>query len=231
MLQLINKNKIYFYLISFLFLSTISNKQYFNEFKKNFTISKIDIQIDKTYLKQIIFQKTKFLIDSNIFFIKAEILKDELNKLNYLENIEIKKKYPSTILIKAKKTKYVAITYMNQKKFFLGLNGKLILSEKVYDQYKLPTIFGKFKISEFFYIKNLLSKQKIDLKKIKKYYFHKNKRWDLYFEKNILLMLPNKNIEESLKLFKGFKAVNAIEANTIIDLRVPNRLILKNEQI
>ena len=43
-------------------------------------------------------------------------------------------------------------------------------------------------------------------------------------------MLPNKNIEESLKLFKNFKAVNRIEANTIIDLRVPNRLILKNEQ-
>ena len=79
-------------MISFLFLSTISNKQYFNEFKKNFTISKIDIQIDKTYLKQIIFQKTKFLIDSNIFFIKAEILKDELNKLNYLENIGINAK-------------------------------------------------------------------------------------------------------------------------------------------
>ena len=116
---------------------------------------------------------------------------------------------------------------MNQKKFFLGLNGKFILSEKVYDQDKLPIIFGKFKISEFFYIKKLLSKQKIDLKKIKKYYFHKNKRWDLYFEKNILLMLPNKNIEESLKLFKNFKAVNRIEANTIIDLIVTNRLILK----
>ena len=227
--QLINKNKIYFYLISLLFLSTISNKQYFNEFKKNFTISKIDIQIDKTYLKQIIFQKTKFLINSNIFFINAEILKDELNKLNYLENIEVKKKYPSTILIKAKKTKYVAITYINQKKFFLGLNGKFILSEKVYDQYKLPIIFGKFKISEFFYIKKLLSKQKIDLKKIKKYYFHKNKRWDLYYDNNIIIKLPNQNISNAISLYKKLKSNTEIKSGAIIDLRIQNRLILKNE--
>lgn len=229
MLQLINKNRIYFYLISFIFLSTISNKQYFSEFKKNFVINKIDIQIDKTYLKQIIFQKTKFLINNNIFFINEKILKDKINKLNFLENIEIKKKYPSTILIKANKTEFVAITYKNQKKFFLGLNGKFILSKKIYDHYKLPIIFGQFKISEFFYIKELLIEQKIDLKKIKKYYFHKNKRWDLYFEKNILLKLPNKNIEESLKLFKKFTKVNIIESDTIIDLRVPNRLILENE--
>tara|TARA_B100001989_G_scaffold125295_1_gene88473 strand:+ start:804 stop:1493 length:690 start_codon:yes stop_codon:yes gene_type:complete len=229
MLQLINKNRIYFYLISFLFLSTISNKQYFSKFKKNFVINKIDIQIDKTYLKQTIFQKTKFLINNNIFFVNTEILKDEVNKLNYLENIEIKKKYPSTILIKANKTEFVAITYKNQKKFFLGLNGKLILSEKIYNHYKLPIIFGQFKISEFFYIKKLLTKHKIDSKKIKKYYFHKNKRWDLYFEKNILLKLPNKNIEESLKLFKNFTTSNIIKDDTIIDLRVPNRLILENE--
>ena len=92
MLQLINKKKIYFYLISFLFLSTISNNHYVNGFKKNFLINKIDIQIDRTYLKKIILQNAKFLLNNNIFSINSEILKDKFNKLNYLENIEIKKK-------------------------------------------------------------------------------------------------------------------------------------------
>ena len=229
MLQLINKKKIYFYLISFLFLSTISNNHYFNRFKKNFLINKIDIQIDRTYLKKIISQNTKFLLNNNIFSINSEILKDEFNKLNYLENIEIKKKYPSTILIKANKTKFVATTYKNQKKYFLGLNKKLILSEKNFDKYKLPLIFGQFKVDDFFYIKELLIKLNIDHKKIEKYYSHKSNRWDLYFEKNILLKLPNKNIEEALKLFKNFRITNVIESDTIIDLRVPNRIILKNE--
>ena len=229
MLQLINKKKIYFYLISFLFLSTISNNHYVNGFKKNFLINKIDIQINRTYLKKIISQNAKFLLNNNIFSINSEILKDKFNKLNYLENIEIKKKYPSTILIKANKTKFVAITYKNQKKYFLGLNKKFILSEKNFDKYKLPLIFGQFKVDDFFYIKDLLIKLNIDHKKIEKYYSHKSNRWDLYFEKNILLKLPNKNIEEALKLFKNFKITNVIESDTIIDLRVPNRIILKNE--
>ena len=37
------------------------------------------------------------------------------------------------------------------------------------------------------------------MKKIIKYYFHKNKRWDLYFKNNILIKLPNKNIDEAIK--------------------------------
>ena len=116
MLQLINKKKIYFYLISFLFLSTISNNHYVNGFKKNFLINKIDIQIDRTYLKKIISQNAKFLLNNNIFSINSEILKNKFNKLNYLENIEIKKKYPSTIIIKANKTEYLAETFIEEKK-------------------------------------------------------------------------------------------------------------------
>ena len=111
----------------------------------------------------------------------------------------------------------------------MGLNKKLILSEKNFDKYKLPLIFGQFKVDDFFYIKDLLIKLNIDHKKIEKYYSHKSNRWDLYFEKNILLKLPNKNIEEALKLFKNFRITNVIESDTIIDLRVPNRIILKNE--
>ena len=118
MLQLINKNRIYFYLISFLFLSTISNKQYFSKFKKNFVINKIDIQIDKTYLKQTIFQKTKFLINNNIFFVNTEILKDEVNKLNYLENIEIKKNIPQQFLLKQIKLSLLLLLIRTKKNFF-----------------------------------------------------------------------------------------------------------------
>ena len=39
-------------------------------------------------------------------------------------------------------------------------------------------------------------------------------------------MLPNKNIIEALKLYKEFKQKKFIKDNTIIDLRVNNRIIL-----
>ena len=228
MLQLINKKKIYFYLISFLFLSTISNNHYVNGFKKNFLINKIDIQIDRTYLKKIISQNAKFLLNNNIFSINSEILKDKFNKLNYLENIEIKKKYPSTIIIKANKTEYLAETFIEEKKYFVGRNGKFISAE--YHDYKnsLPMIFGTFKIKDFLKLQSDLNRNNINLKKIKKYYYHKNKRWDLYLDKEIILMLPSNNLSDAIKIFKKYNLNNEIKIKTIIDLRIPNRIIIRN---
>ena len=69
----------------------------------------------------------------------------------------------------------------------------------------------------------------MNLKNIIRYYYHKNKRWDLYYSNNVLIKLPNKNISNSLKLFKQFKEANSDLQNIIIDLRVPKRMIVKNE--
>ena len=228
MLQLINKKKIYFYLISFLFLSTISNNHYVNGFKKNFLINKIDIQIDRTYLKKIISQNAKFLLNNNIFSINSEILKDKFNKLNYLENIEIKKKYPSTIIIKANKTEYLAETFIKEKKYFVGRNGKFISAEYHDHKNSLPMIFGTFKIKDFLKLQSDLNRNNINLKKIKKYYYHKNKRWDLYLDKEIILMLPSNNLSDAIKIFKKYNLNNEIKIKTIIDLRIPNRIIIRN---
>ena len=228
MLQLINKKKIYFYLISFLFLSTISNNHYVNGFKKNFLINKIDIQIDRTYLKKIISQNAKFLLNNNIFSINSEILKDKFNKLNYLENIEIKKKYPSTIIIKANKTEYLAETFIEEKKYFVGRNGKFISAEYHDHKNSLPMIFGTFKIKDFLKLQSDLNRNNINLKKIKKYYYHKNKRWDLYLDKEIILMLPSNNLSDAIKIFKKYNLNNEIKIKTTIDLRIPNRIIIRN---
>ena len=228
MLQLINKKKIYFYLISFLFLSTISNNHYVNGFKKNFLINKIDIQIDRTYLKKIISQNAKFLLNNNIFSINSEILKDKFNKLNYLENIEIKKKYPSTIIIKANKTEYLAETFIEGKNYFVGRNGKFISAEYHDHKNSLPMIFGTFKIKDFLKLQSDLNRNNINLKKIKKYYYHKNKRWDLYLDKEIILMLPSNNLSDAIKIFKKYNLNNEIKIKTTIDLRIPNRIIIRN---
>ena len=226
--QLINKKKIYFYLISFLFLSTISNNHYVNGFKKNFLINKIDIQIDRTYLKKIISQNAKFLLNNNIFSINSEILKNKFNKLNYLENIEIKKKYPSTIIIKANKTEYLAETFIEEKKYFVGRNGKFISAEYHDHKNSLPMIFGTFKIKDFLKLQSDLNRNNINLKKIKKYYYHKNKRWDLYLDKEIILMLPSNNLSDAIKIFKKYNLNNEIKIKTTIDLRIPNRIIIRN---
>ena len=57
----------------------------------------------------------------------------------------------------------------------------------------------------------------------------KNKRWDVYFKNNIVIKLPNKNILQSIEILENFMKQNSIKANTTVDLRIPNRLIITNE--
>tara|TARA_B100000575_G_scaffold283981_1_gene277470 strand:+ start:472 stop:1161 length:690 start_codon:yes stop_codon:yes gene_type:complete len=227
--RLINKKKIYFYIFSFLFLSTISNQQFLKNIKQKFIINKIIVDSDTEIINNVILSKTKFLIDKNIFLINKKLLYEKLNTLDFLENIKITKNYPSTIKISAKKTNLIAITYFDQKKYYVGSNGFFISFNKISYQDKLPIIFGNFDIPQFFFLREKLREQKIDYKKIIKYFYHKNNRWDLYFENNTVIKLPEKKIDKALNLFKQFSVNNKINPNTIIDLRIPKRLIVTNE--
>ena len=205
------------------------NYNVLNDFKKFFLISNIQIKTNFTKIDKKILTQINYLFDKNIFFIKKNYVLENLTDLNFLENIEIKKNYPSTILIKATKTNIIGMTYLNQKKYYVGLNGRFIYSENLSVEKKVPLIFGIFQISEYIELLSILKKQNINAESISKFYFHKNKRWDLYFVNNIVIQLPNKNISKAINLYKEFEINNQIAPNTIIDLRIRNRLILRNE--
>ena len=227
MLQSISKYKLYFYIISFLFISTMINYNVLNDFKKFFLISNIQIKTNFTKIDKKILTQINYLFDKNIFFIKKNHVLENLTDLNFLENIEIKKNYPSTILIKATKTNIIGMTYLKQKKYYVGLNGRFIYSENLSVEKKVPLIFGIFQISEYIELLSILKKQNINAELISKFYFHKNKRWDLYFKDNTIIKLPNTKIEKAIENYKSLK--KDMKPNTIIDLRIANRIIIKND--
>ncbi len=230
MLQLINKKKIYFYLFSFLFISTIFNDNLIKNLKDYFNINEVKVEKTKKEIDDLITSNTSFLLGKNIFFVSKKLLLQRIDKFNFIENITIKKKYPSIINIKIKTTNLIAITYIDQKKYFIGQNGNFILAKQISNEKKLPTVFGKLTPDDYISLQTKLLNQKIDTNQIIKYYFHKNKRWDLYFANGTVIQLPNKNISKALNLFKEFKLNNKIEIKTIVNLRIQNRLILRNEQ-
>ena len=109
----------------------------------------------------------------------------------------------------------------------MGSNKEFIESKHIENNKNLPTIFGNFEISDYFDIKSKIHKHNFNGVQILKFYFHKNKRWDLHFQNNIVIKLPNKNIKDTLNIFEKFKKFNDIKPNTVIDLRIPNRIIIK----
>ena len=210
-------------------LSTAINQKVSNTIKEPFLVKKIIIKNLSQELEEKLLFKTNYLLNKNIFAINKNKISEKLNNFNYLDKINIKKNYPSTIIIDAKKTKFLASTFINQKKYIVGENGKFISANDIDYKNQLPIIFGKFKILEFISLKRELIEYEMNLKDIVKYYYHKNKRWDLYFENNILVKLPNKNINQAIKIYKEFLKLNNIESNSIIDLRISNRVVIKNE--
>ena len=193
---------------------------------QQFLIKEINIINDNSEIKRNIINKTESLKNRNIFQVKKDDVEIKLGDLNYLEQINVKKNYPFTLIIEASKTKLLGITYIKQKKYYVGNNGEFISTEKISNNKNLPIIFGEFEISHYFNLIKNLKKQNIDHNLISKYYFHKNKRWDLYFDSNILIKLPNKNLSDAINLYKIFKTNNKIKPNMIIDLRIQNRVII-----
>ena len=227
--QLINKNKIYFYIFSFLFLTTISNESLIKKLKNYFLITSIEVKTERNEIKEEISSKINYLFYKNILSIKKKPTIKILDELNILESIKIKKKYPSTLIIEAKKTDLLGITFINEKKYYVGKNGKFIKSEEIIKQNNLPFIFGKFDIKNYLSLISILSHQNINFDKITKYYYHKNKRWDLYFDNNILVKLPSKETDDALKLYNNFIKEKKLKSKMIIDLRIPQRIITSYE--
>ena len=74
----------------------------------------------------------------------------------------------------------------------------------------------------------ILNNHNLEINKIEKYYYFKNKRWDLLFSDG-LFNVTFKKIEKSIKIYKKLLNNNNLGKTKIIDLRVSNQIILTNK--
>jgi len=176
--------------------------------------------------KSILLKKIKNLNLNNIFSINSIDLINEIELNNMVEKFLIFKRYPSSLYIKIKKTKFLAKINKSGQIFYLGSNGKLIKND--FSNNQLPYIFGNPNIIEFFSIKEIIDKSKISYAEIKNLYFFPSKRWDLELRNNTIIKLPNNNTNLALNLALEFLNDNKFEDNKIIDARIENQIILND---
>jgi cell division protein FtsQ len=206
---------IYFFLL--LVVGSINNIN-FNNLKlqniNNINITGLDIK-DKSTL----FKKIENFNLKNIFLINKMDLANEIESNSLVENYSVFKIYPSSLDINIEKTKFLAKINKNGQIFYIGSNGKFIKNDFLNNQ--LPFIFGNPEVIEFFYIKEIIDKSKISYSEIKNLYFFPSKRWDLELRDNIIIKLPNDNINLALNL-----AIEFLDENKFIDARIKNQIIL-----
>tara|TARA_B100000945_G_scaffold305938_1_gene292904 strand:- start:6948 stop:7640 length:693 start_codon:yes stop_codon:yes gene_type:complete len=224
LLFLDKKSKIYLYIFIFLFLSTINNNQILG-ISNAYLIKNIELNNIEINLKKILENKLQTIKGENIFFIKKNEINNKFKDINFLDNITVKKKFPSTLIVNVKKTNLLAITVINNRKYYLGSNGYLIDYDIINSKKNLPNYFGAYNKKEFLKLLDLINKINFKIENIKSFYFFPSGRWDLETINGIKIKLANNNLEKNLILSKKIiKKEN--KNNYVIDLRVKDQVVI-----
>ena len=174
----------------------------------------------------ILLQEIKNLNLDNIFLINKNEIINQINANSLVENYNIFKRYPSSIDVNIKKTKFLARINNNGKIFLIGSNGKL--TENNFSSNQLPFIFGNPNIYEFLDFKKTIDQSKISYEEIKNLYFFSSQRWDLELKNNVIIKLSKNYTKESLNLALEFLYSDRFRDVTIIDARIKNQIIIND---
>ncbi len=226
MLQLIDRGKIYLYLILLLILFSIHNINSTNSINNFFKVKKI---ILKSSIEDGINQEISASLDQfynfNIFSIDPTEIRAILDNFNIISEYKIKKEYPSVIKIELKETNILAYYFHDNKKTYLGENGKIIKNKQIVKD-DLPLIVGQVNIKKFLDLKKNLIKNGFKLNDFTEFYFFKSNRWDLLFKNKIIIKLPIDDLDETLSLLKDIIQNSNLNDVKIIDLRIKKSVIL-----
>jgi len=223
-----SKYKLYLYIFFLIFLTSIFNFKFLDNYQGMFSLKKININGVSYKEKKNIEEELSDLKNINIFKITDNKVLEKLAKFNFIESINVKKIIPSSINVNLSKTLILGKTFINGEKFYIGKNGKFINSNQIYEKYNIPTVYGEFQIKEFLNLYNILNNQRLQIDSIEQYYFFKNRRWDLVFSNGLILKLPSKNIINSIKIYKKLSDNDYLTKKKIIDLRVIDQIIMTN---
>ncbi len=223
-------NKVFFLLITLIFLSTYNPRNLNLVIEENevfFKIENILINNNNIIKKKIINKQLRAFYNKNIFLIKESEIKKSLSKLEFLKDIEVKKKYPNTIIVTIYETKPIAILFKDKVKYLLDNSSNLIIYKENMNFVNLPNIIGHGPEKYFIYFFNLLQNNSFPTNRIKTFYYFQIGRWDVQLKNHKTIKYPQNFdkviIKKSIELLNrdDFKNYN------IIDLRVDGKIIVE----
>ena len=221
MLQKIDKKKyIFFYLITFLILSSIHN----SNFKSNnfFSIKKIDVVGLNKSKNLLLENKLVDFIGYNIFTLEKESFKF-INSINFIKDYNIKKIYPNKLIVYSKPAKAISIVNHLDKLFILGNNGKIIDLDNI--PINVPKVTGTSDIKKVFQTLKMIDKSNFNIENIKNIEFFQSERVDIELINKKKIRFPINytvdNFNFALKLLDD----DRYSKSKILDLRIPNKVI------
>ena len=166
----------------------------------------------------------------NIFSLNESEFNEILEKFNIVESYEIKKIFPNKIELKLKRTNFIAFTFLNNTKYIIGENNKLIdFDELSYGDLNLPIVFTNDNFQKFKELKEIIEQTNFNFKEVESFYYFKIGRWDLKTKDGMTIKLPTNDIKEAMNrahIILHDKNLNKLK---LLDMRIENYIIISNE--
>ena len=217
-------------LIALIFLTTYtpSELDVFSK-KKNLFFKIQNIEVVNNYLinKRAITEKLTQIYEKNILFVNRNDVEGPLKSIDFLEKIEVKKKYPNTIIVKVYETRPVAILFKKNDKFFLDSSSNLITFNETMLSDNFPSVFGEGAEHDFINFFNQLENNNFPKKRIKNLYYFQIGRWDLQLLNNKIIKFPANKTAEAIKQSVELLDREDFENYNIIDLRIYGKIVVE----
>ena len=197
--------------------------------KKDFFLKIQNIEIVNNHLidKVKIIEKLTAIYEKNILFINRDDIEEPLKSVTFLKKIEVKKKYPNTIIVKVYETKPIAILFKKNHKYLLDSSSNLITFRKniVIDDF--PSVFGEGAEQNFINFYNQLENNNFPKQRVKNFYYFQSGRWDLKLLNNKIIKLPASKIPEAIQRSIELLAREDFGNYSIIDLRIHGKIVVE----
>jgi len=190
-----------------------------------FKIQYIAVENNSLIEESEITKKLVKISGKNILFVSKKDIEGPLKSINFLEKIEVKKKYPDTIIIKVYETRPMAVLYKKNDKFLIdSLSNLIVLNGNIIYE-NLPNIFGEDADKNFINFHDTLKDNKFPVKRIKNFYYFQIGRWDLQLNNNQTIKFPKNKVDDAI--MRSIKLLNNkdFENYNIIDLRIYGKII------
>ena len=216
-------------LLIFSFLTTYSPKEINVLPNKSFFFKIENIEIINNYLisTNTIDEKMNKIYGKNILFIKRKDIQSLLSSIDFLKKIEVRKKYPDTIIIKVYETELVAILFKKDKKYLLDSSSNLIPFNTNDLLKNLPSVFGEGAEKNFINFFKKLEKNNFATKRIKNFYYFQIGRWDIQLLNDQKIKLPSNKTTEAIQQIIELLDREDFKKYKVIDLRINDKIIVE----
>ena len=201
----------------------------------NLSYDKINIvgivNSDESQIKEIISNKTKNINFDHLGSKIIDEIRLEIEKINWVKQVFINRNIASNLDIKIVEYNPFAIWEKNNKKYIIDKEGVKIDVKNIDDFDYLIIVNGdkaNLKVRSLF---NIFSAKPEIGRNVYSASLVGDRRWDIRFHNNILVKLPEKNIDKAWKRLEKIYDDQYLMSNIkIIDLRIENKTFLKIDE-